>query len=300
MSENNEKQYLSFRSAFIGAIARSWYDEEYKEKFTSAQSSQGKGLLNFLQENPASESTRFFNPWKNLAIQFRYPKLVWNPVDGHKWLGDNSGIILNIPKIPDDREKSAELLARYYNVFPTFYGLIKTPIDAKLTYDTLSEEHRCIAALKDKDSAPLSEYSRLTNLYDVDMVGYTDETMRHFSAVVMEAVALYWRSEEFRNELTPEGEDGRLDVEGYVSDKSPVLSKWLDFKNPWNMNIMFRYDKNFTLESGDIDKDYIPDNIICLAYPEAPSNEQDKQSDLLPMALANYNQDGSILPFSCS
>ena len=300
MSGNTEKQYLSFRSAFIGAIARSWYDEEYKKKFVAAENSQGKGLLDFLQENPASESTRFFNPWKNLAIQFRYPQLSWNPVNGHKWLGDNSGIILNIPKIPDNEEKSAEVLARYYNIFPTFYGLIKTPIDAKLTYDALNEEHRCVAALNEKDSVPLNEYSRLTNLYDTDMVGYTDETMRHFAAVVMEAIALYWRSEEFRNELTPPDENGRLDVEGYVPDKSPVLSKWLDFKNPWNMNIMFRYDQEFTLDSGDIDKDHIPDNIICLAYPASPSNEGTNDNTLLPMALANYNQDGSILPFSCS
>ncbi|KAF7764210.1 hypothetical protein PCIT_b0146 [Pseudoalteromonas citrea] len=278
--------FLSFRSAFVGAIAKSWHDHEYKKKFISTCKNTNNDILKFLEENPASENTSFISPWKNLSIQFRYKNLVWNPVDGRKWLGDNSGIILNIPKIPEKNDNSAEFLARYYNIFPTFYGLINHSPKKLISEEAINH------------NTPLIDYTE-SHLFDVDMISYTDESIRHFSAVIMEAIALYWRNEDFRNELTPESETNKINDGDIVNDKSPVLSKWLGFKNPWDMNILFNYDDSFELTESSLASNSIPSNVICLAYPESPSITSEDNT-LLPMALANYNQDGSILPFSCS
>ncbi|OCQ23345.1 hypothetical protein A7985_05215 [Pseudoalteromonas luteoviolacea] len=314
MNENNDIDFLSFRSAFISAIAKSWTkgEEHYRSTFEEMGSKKStaentNGILRFLEEYPATKNTRFINPWRNLSIQFIYPDLEYDEQLFKKWKGFNSGIIINIPKKPDNMENAAELLARYYNVFPTFYGLVKNPstiqsaVSEELGLDSNTDENndeQFVSSEQFKRHILLNQHiNKIEKLYDVDMLSYTDEELRYFSAITMEAISLCWTNEDFKAQLCNEAEWQEAEREGkqFVSDKSSVLSEWLDYKNPWNMNIMFKYAEDFDLTENLDDNKLIPNNVVALAYPKPPVTQGNS-----PVALADYNHDGSVLPFSCS
>ena len=103
-----------------------------------------------------------------------------------------------------------------------------------------------------------------------------------FGGVNLRAIALAWKNQKFLKELTLEGQ----------KDASPVLSKYLGYRSPWNFSLRYKNISDFKWNGKSWDG--IPKNIIKLHYPRKPEDEQ-----IRPIALTSYNNTGPAYPFSC-
>ena len=294
----------SFRTTYINAISLAWQDnyEAFGCRDNIKPSSENPNILDTFKdffskdkEGNYPEDLCFNNIWPLLSIEFRYNPLEYDKNFYKRWKGENSGIIIKIPKTPKDVLSTSsenrdslisKFLAKYYSIFPTFYGLISLA----------SLEHKLSSA---------------GGSLDIDSITVTDEEIRQFNSIVMQVIARYW-GEDSGNGFTPFMEEiiGRLNDNTKdriplpekeplkaSDDKTPVLSKWFKYVNPWNMNIMFQEDQTFDLTQNldFLTQESKVNNIICLGFPQKP----DECSNEAIMALANFGRDGSVLPFSC-
>lgn len=291
---------INFRSTFVAAIADSWNNENFRKEFVES----GKDLLGFLQyktieneekEHSVVDNCVFINPWKSVEIVFAYPDLVWKPVEENGWTGDNSGVLITIPKIPegDSELSNAELLAKYFNIFPTFYGGLKTEKEI-LSELKLDFPHRF-------ENIVTTSFDMLSTYITGHSAAQVSDHLEDFTAVILQVIAKYWNNEGFRKEVTPENELFNILDKKVPTDKSPILSKHFEYKNPWNMNIVFQYDENFDLSDGKQAADTYPKNKILLSYPQVPDvvTKSSSHREIEPIALADYNKEGAALPFSC-
>ncbi|WP_299006388.1 BMA_0021/BMA_0022 family TOMM bacteriocin [uncultured Shewanella sp.] len=271
---------LSFKTAYLSAVAKAWTAPEsdfsknfYKEGETN--------ILTFLEEHSGTPK-QFINPWKNLIINFLKDDghdLHWDPIKTGRWVGDDDRLTIYFPDDPSIDHR-VEALAKYNLMFPTFMGRIKSNFEMlfnaesqQVIIDSLNEKHIPIPSI-------------LT-------MGVADFDLLDFSAVVLRAISLYWEDGNFKASI--------INEKGDFSDKTPILSKWFGYNNPWNFSLNFKNNKRFDLKNGcDCDSQY-PANIISLGKPKKPHLLNGKQSDkaILPIALAAYNDDGNSYPFTC-
>ncbi|MCL1123957.1 BMA_0021/BMA_0022 family TOMM bacteriocin [Shewanella surugensis] len=286
---------LSFKTAYLSAVAKSWVDKNFEEDFHREGENN---LLTFLEEHSGSPK-QFINPWKNLTINFLKDKksgtnfledgLHWDPIKTGRWVGDDDRLTIYLPRDPEDPllknnnvpnmiDNRVEALAKYNFIFPTFMGKIKSNFEMLLNE---KNQHEFIKLLIENE-VPIP--SILT-------MGVADFDLLDFSATVLRAISLYWEDDTFKTSI--------INVDDNYSDKTPILSKWFGYNNPWNFIINFKKCDSFYLLKAN--EAQYPANVISLGKPKKPHNPNGNQNDkaVLPIALAAYNDDGNSYPFTC-
>lgn len=156
---------MSFRLAYLRAIAESWKDPFFKEKLLNADDIQ-----EILQNAPYS----FVSPWKQVKIRLvDDSNTVWEPVETAGWVGANDSFVISIPGKPHQKDQQVQALAAYYQIFPDLFG----------TQQTVS-------------SGPVIEAALPVDL------GTSPEPFLEFGGVTLRALALAWENERFLIELT--------------------------------------------------------------------------------------------------
>ena len=252
---------LEFRLAYLRAIARSWQDEAFRRELLDAQDIQP--LLN--------REFALATLWPMLDIRLHVDpdpsmRAEWKPVLTAGWVGPDDAFVIVLPQKPEEAQE-AEALAAYYQLFPNFMG----------SADSF-----------DKPSKPNGAQAELPT--GLGIPGAGPGSLLAFGGVVLRAIALAWRSPEFLVDLSRDSE----------VDKSPVLSQWLGYNNPFNFEILFDTNPQLTWDATkgtwnlkNADGSLIK-NAIRLNYPFAPA-----ETGLRAIALTSYNNTGSAYPFTC-
>ena len=106
------------------------------------------------------------------------------------------------------------------------------------------------------------------------------KSLLEFQAVYLRAVALSWRSEEFKKE--------------FLAAPLTALAKWLNYDCPWNLNVKVEEPKGqgvgWNTKQGEWK---LPWNQIIIGLPETPALEDQG------VALAAYNDSGPTYLFTC-
>ncbi len=248
-------QLMNFRLAYLRAIAKAWNDEGFKEILTTTE--------NLLE----SEDPVILELFSNVHLGNISVKIIdyeenpseWHPKKAAGWIGPDDYFHINLPGTPHVEEQ-AQALAAYYELFPTIFG-------AGNNEEEIETEDR-----KPVVGGPLPQG-----------LGVDPESFLDFGGVTLRAVALAWNDKTFLDELTKDN----------LKDKTPVLSKYLGYNNPWNFNILFNYCDDFTW-NGASWSDSFPNNRVVLHYPRKPDDISYEA-----IALTSYNNTGPEYPFSC-
>ena len=269
---------LSFKTAYLSAVAKSWVDPKFADVFHKEGESS---ILTFLENNSGSPK-QFINPWKNLVINFLKDDgadLHWDPIKTGRWVGDDDRLTIYFPEDPGVDHR-VEALAKYNFIFPTFMGKIKSNFE--MLFD--EESQQSIVDVLNEKHIPIPAILNM---------GVADFDLLDFSATVLKAISLYWEDEHFKGSI--------INKRDNFSDKTPMLSKWFGYNNPWNFILNFKDNKPFNLNKACECETLYPANIISLGKPKNPKNPNEKQDDkaILPIALAAYNDDGNSYPFTC-
>lgn len=269
---------LSFKTAYLEAVAKSWKDEEFAEEFYAKGE---ENILAFLEAKSGSPK-KFISPWKNLVINFLDDDshtLYWDPIQTGRWVGNDDRMTIFMPEDPGVDHR-VEGLAQYNFIFPSFMGKVKS--DIELLFNK-KEQIEFIDYLVSKD----------IEIPTILTLGESDLDLLSFTATMLRAIALYWEDPSFKEEL--------LNPDGDHTDKTAVLSKFFGYNNPWNFAINFKECKTFILNKDDDSELDYPANIISLGKPRKPTLPDGSSSSkgIYPIALAAYNDDGKSYPFTC-
>ncbi|AVS70590.1 hypothetical protein C8247_09235 [Paracidovorax avenae] len=253
---------LEFRLAYLRAIAKSWYETDYRDRLLAQKDIQPQLAKDF--------GLKTIWPWLDVSLERSDNPLdqtLWKPELTAGWIGLDDAFEIVFPEAPSDR--AAEALASYYQLFPTLMGA---------TADISNEEHVPPGIVGGALPTGLG------------IPGGDPGSLLAFGGVVLRAIALAWQSKEFRDELlNPE-----------CSDAAGLLSQWLGYNNPFNFSIRFTPNKALTWDAGKGHWNQLnPDgskikNRIVLNYPNAP-----EARDFWPISLTSYNNTGSAYPFTC-
>lgn len=106
------------------------------------------------------------------------------------------------------------------------------------------------------------------------------ESLLEFQEVYLQAIALAWKDEDFKQEL--------------LNDAETALGKAFGYKNPWSvkLSVVMPNDREAGWNS-DQNRWYLPRNTIHIGLPKKP--DKDEQT----MALAAYNNAGPTYLFTC-
>lgn len=269
---------LSFKTAYLQAVAKSWEDEVFAKEFHEKGE---ENILTFLEQHSGSPKD-FISPWENLVINFLDDEshtLYWDPIQTGRWVGNDDRLTIFLPEDPG-LDNRVEGLAQYNFIFPSFMGKVKS--DMQLLFN-------------DKEQIEFIDYlvSKGIKIPTILTLGETDMDLLSFSAVMLRTIALYWDDPSFKEEI--------LNADGDHSDKAPVLSKFFGFSNPWNFAINFKECKTFILNKDDDSEFDYPANVISLGKPRKPQVPEGVKGaqGIYPIALAAYNDDGKSYPFTC-
>lgn len=246
---------LDFRLAYLRAVARSWSDIPFRDRLLAAKDIQP--ILN--------EEFGFQSRWTHLNIKLDHSsdkaqQTQWRPELTERWVGRDDLFVIALPQAPSVAH-GAEALAAYYQQFPALMG-------AAVAFDGVSSRAGQILPSGTPDNGA--------------------EQLLAFGSVVLRAIALTWKSDQFRRELIDQ------------QDATAVLSQYLGYNNPFNFQLRFAPNRAFTWEpqSGTwnmSDADGKPvKNEIVLNYPVAPEDDT-----MWPIALTSYNNTGNAYPFTC-
>lgn len=253
---------LGFRLAYLRAIAKSWYEPEYRDHLLAQKDIQPQLAKDF--------GLQTIWPWLDVALERSDdPKdlTLWKPELTAGWIGLDDGFEIVFPQAPADH--AAEALASYYQLFPTLMGAT-----ADVPAEDAPEPHMVGGALPTGLGIP----------------GGDPGSLLAFGGVVLRAIALAWKSQVFRDEL----------LNPACTDAAPLLSQWLGYNNPFNFSIRFKTDPALTWDADKgAWNQYTADgqrikNRIVLNYPNAP-----EAKDFWPISLTSYNNTGSAYPFTC-
>lgn len=247
---------LGFRLAYLRAIALSWRDPAFQKELLALPDIQPILAKNFGLQScwPGLNISLSLNPDKSRQTQ-------WIPELTGGWIGRDDAFVITLPQAP--KSDAAQALAAYYQQFPVFMG---PAID-------------CLAVDPAAGALPTG----------LGIPGGGQGSLLAFGGVVLRAIALAWKSDQFLHELTRA-----------QTDATPVLSQWLGYNNPFNFELHFVRNPAFTWDlpsqgwnlrepGGAPIK-----NGIVLNYPVAPADES-----MRPIALTSYNNTGSAYPFTC-
>lgn len=254
---------LEFRLAYLRAIARSWQDDAYRRELLDQEDIQPLLHRDFGLPTlwPLLDINLYVNGNPGLRAE-------WKPMLTAGWIGPDDAFAIVLPQAPSTAHAS-EALAAYYQLFPNFMG-------SAAAFDKSP----------DKPVGP-PQGALPTGL---GIPGGGADSLLAFGGLVLRAIALAWQSPEFLADLTRDPE----------TDKAPVLSQWLGYNNPFNFEIRFTRNPQFTWDATrgawnlkNADGSPIK-NTIQLNYPQAPAEE-----GLRAIALTSYNNTGSAYPFTC-
>lgn len=269
---------LNFKTAYLSAVAKSWDDEAFAAEFHKAGE---ENILTFLEEHSGSPK-KFVNPWESLVINFLKDEdhtLYWDPIQTGRWVGNDDRMTIFMPEDPGLENRVAGL-AQYNFIFPSFMGKVKS--DFQLLFN-------------EKEQIEFIDYlvSKNIEIPTILTMGESDIDLLSFNATLLRAISLYWDDPSFKEEL--------LNAEGDHSDKTPILSKFFGYNNPWNFAINFKECKTFILNKDDDSEFDYPANIISLGKPRKPQLPDGVKASpgIYPIALAAYNDDGKSYPFTC-
>lgn len=264
MSSNHQQPgdpLLEFRLAYLRAIAKSWYEPEYRDRLLAQTDIQTLLAEDF--------GLKTLWPWLDVALERSSdPKdrTLWKPELTGGWIGLDDAFEIVFPEAPADR--AAEALASYYQLFPTLMGA---------TVDVCAEPVQ-----------PGMVGGALPT--GLGIPGGDPGSLLAFGGVVLRAIALAWQSKEFRDEL----------LNPDCADAAPVLSQWLGYNNPFNFSLRFKAHPALTWDAAkgawnqhDASGQPIKNRIV-LNYPNAPEAQ-----DFWPISLTSYNNTGSAYPFTC-
>lgn len=246
---------LGFRLAYLRAIALSWRDKEFQRRLLALPDIQPLLAKDFGLRScwPSLNIRLNLNPDKAWQTQ-------WVPDMTGGWIGRDDAFVITLPEAP--KSDAAQALAAYYQQFPVFMGPAAD----------------CLA---DPGASALPT--------GLGIPGGGPGSLLAFGGVVLRAIALAWKSDQFLHELTRDG-----------LDATPVLSQWLGYDNPFNFELHFVRNPAFTWDAASQAWNLREPggaqikNGIVLNYPVAPADEA-----MRPIALTSYNNTGSAYPFTC-
>ena len=253
---SSNEPLLDFRLAYLRAVARSWNDLRFRDRLLAESDIQP--ILN--------EEFGLPSRWVHLNVRLdnssdKAQQTQWRPELTERWIGRDDVFVIALPQAPSIAN-AAEGLAAYYQQFPALMG-------------------------------PAVAVESAASRAQILPMGTPDagaESLLAFGSVVLRAIALSWKSDQFLKALTdPE-----------LQDATPVLSQWLGYNNPFNFQLRFMVNRHFTWspQSGTwnmAEPDGKPiKNEIVLNYPVAPADET-----MWPIALTSYNDTGNAYPFTC-
>jgi ribosomally synthesized peptide (two-chain TOMM family) len=246
---------LDFRLAYLRAVARSWSDIPFRGRLLEAQDIQP--ILN--------EEFGFQSRWLHLNVKLDHSpeksqQTQWRPELTERWIGRDDVFVIALPEAPSIAN-AAEGLAAYYQMFPAMMG----------------------PAVAFEGSSP-----RAGQILPAGTPDNGAEQLLAFGSVVLRAIALSWKSDQFRRDLIDQ------------QDATAVLSQYLGYNNPFNFQLRFVPNRAFTWspQTGawnmtDANGKAIKNEIV-LNYPVAPADET-----MWPIALTSYNNTGNAYPFTC-
>ncbi len=303
MSSNsgNEFDLMTFRLAYLQAIAKAWKDEDFRDKLvpnypksTKSGSSQ-QNLNKTTDAMPLLKEFGFTSPWNiELNIIYNEQGPVWKPLDTAGWIGPNDKIIIFFPNKPAD-DQATEALAAYYKLFPSYLG-------------------RAVSS-KEMPHAERVDPNKISGGQALSVRLINSADFLDFGGINLRAVALGWKESAFLNELIPNDDPTHQDsplIPPKDTDSTPVLSKYLSFNNPWNFEIEYRFCPDFRWEPSQSSEETndegkkkpnevkyewknVPKNIVQLYFPQKPSD-----ASIHPIALTSYNSTGTEYPFTCN
>ncbi|MGF1703720.1 BMA_0021/BMA_0022 family TOMM bacteriocin [Photobacterium makurazakiensis] len=205
------KSIVSFRSAYLKAIAKSWTDEEFKNGLLEDNILEWKGFTDLLPNQEPLPWTAKIYVYIPKPLEDGFPlNTRWMPGPTAGWFGINDEFIINLPPAPEETEEYSNAIAAYNQMFPTLMG----------TTD-------------DSDSEGLSE----------DFV--------NFSCALLQAISLCWATQEkdgsdttpnFAEQLEQNGLEALTSLIGFVNPwgfnikfkKAPEGARWDRSNQCWS------------------------------------------------------------------
>ena len=281
MSNND---LIDFRTAYLRLIARTWLSDEYAQEVVSMTAQK---LIVHLEKEYGHVWA-----WPALDPVLKDQGAVWSPQETGGWHGEGfSGQIklmlpLDSSCIKGPPKNRTKALADFYELRPSIFGKNRKA--------------------KHPEGADGADDKKLDQAYPLGLGDLRD--FLEFGGVLLRAIALVWGNsvgEEFVAKLQDR------------TSCLPALAGWLGYTSPWNMNIVIENDPNAawnglltdeTPEAIDDNKhiwrngwldrktgaETIQHNQMILYLPRCPKDPQ-----VLPVALASYNQTGPAYPFTC-
>lgn len=281
---------LNYRIAYLKALTLAWQSSEFEELLYKQSN-----LLDFFSNNPELFNN-YKNPFKHLEVRVSKSHCMeWAPADVQDWIGPNDFIQIALPNPPKINNEIANgdilatALADYYSIFPDFLGPLKHP-----GFNIIDD----IKTLLPSTNAAGSPAPNLIG----------EGSISSFGATLVKVIALAWNNKDFKEELLTSSSNDLM-ASGHIGDASPIIAKYLGYKNPWNFNLQFfessdfnysikEYslpENNLIMHTGSWDEATIPNNRIVLWFPNKPTVESQ-----MPTALTAYNNNGPAYPFTCS
>lgn len=265
---------LDFRLAYLRAVALAWKDKEFKKRLLNGEGKCAKpgGGTKPVEEKNIQELLHdecgLSSKWPHLAISVVDSKddksaTRFEPELAAGWVGSNDVFEIELPIKPEESTDETCALAAYYQQFPHFMGGTTTTWEPP--------------KIGPCGMLPL----------EIDLSG----SLLEFGGVILRAIALYWKSSEFKEQLNDASKHG---------DAAPIISRWLGYSNPFNFFLRFKAPTDFTWDKENgwnlFNKHTVPiiRSRIVLNFPRAPEKE-----DLWPIALTSYNNTGPAYPFTC-
>ncbi len=115
--------------------------------------------------------------------------------------------------------------------------------------------------------------------------GGTSDPFFQFGSATINIIAMAWKDSVFMGQLTDPD----------LKDATHLINRYLGYQNPWNFNLQFEYETNFSWDGYLWNN--IPNNVIRVHYPEKPTKDGAPYD--LAIALTTYNNTGPAYPFSC-
>lgn len=113
---DNSAPFPRLRTAYLRAVARSWRDDAYFQ-FLLKESDGPRGVLPHLEE-----TYKFKFPFDVKLILTDKQRPIWDPAYTTGWFGFGDDFAFWFPARPERLEDQANVLARYYQEFPSFLG----------------------------------------------------------------------------------------------------------------------------------------------------------------------------------
>lgn len=280
-------QLLSFRLAYLQAVARAWREPEFKEKILSNPDMPGGRLINVLEVDEFTaliEPADILDSWQ-VKIHIMYDeKMQYQPFNAkttNGWLASGHEVlgvfIPEKPQIASDKTTEAQLLAEYYQRFPTAFG----------NYIQTSFREDSNAGTGFHPKIKEFQQARASNVDNELGIGGASQFLA-FGAVCQYITGRCWADEAYFEFI-----NGKV-ISSIGTSNSVFQDDVVRFENPWGLNIQFHKCKVDLQESeGGVAWQNIPFNELRLMFPNAPQEPQQ------PVALARYNSAGPNFPFTC-